>query len=85
MSRNSIALIGFMATGKTSVGRILADQLGKGYKFIEMDDLIEQKAGKTIPEIFKEDGEIRFRELEMEVCKEVSKKLSSREKKSCSR
>jgi shikimate kinase len=72
MTRNSIALIGFMATGKTSVGRILADQFGKNYKFIEMDDLIVEKAGKSIPDIFKEDGEIRFRELEMAVCKEVS-------------
>lgn len=62
-----------MATGKTSVGRFLTDQLGKDYKFIEMDDLIIEKAGKSIPEIFKEDGEIRFRELEMAVCKEVSK------------
>ena len=73
MRKNSIALIGFMATGKTSVGRILADQFGKGYKFIEMDDLIVEKAGKSIPEIFKDDGEIRFRELEMAVCKDVSK------------
>ena len=60
MTRTSIALIGFMATGKTSVGRMLADQFGKKYKFIEMDDLIVEKAGKSIPEIFKDDGEIRF-------------------------
>ena len=73
MSRNSIALIGFMATGKTSVGRTLADQFGTSYRFIEMDDLIVKKAGKSIPKIFKDDGEIRFRELEMAVCKEVSK------------
>ncbi len=73
MTKNSIALIGFMATGKTSIGRILADHLGKDYTFIEMDDLIIEKAGKSIPEIFSEDGEICFREFEMAVCKEVSK------------
>lgn len=73
MTRNSIALIGFMATGKTSVGRGLAFHFGEAHKFCEMDDLIVERAGKSIPEIFKEDGEIRFRELEMAVCKEISK------------
>jgi shikimate kinase len=62
--KTSIALIGFMGTGKTAVGRLLADKLGK--EFIEMDALIEKKAGKTIPAIFRDDGEIRFRELEIE-------------------
>ncbi|TET17467.1 MAG: shikimate kinase [Dehalococcoidia bacterium] len=60
-----------MGTGKTAVGKALAEKLGKG--FVELDPLIEQKAEKTIPEIFKQDGEIAFRELEMEVTKEVSK------------
>lgn len=69
--KTSIALIGFMGTGKTAVGKALAEKLGKG--FVELDPLIEQKAEKTIPEIFKQDGEIAFRELEMEVTKEVSK------------
>jgi shikimate kinase len=62
--KTSIVLIGFMGTGKTAVGRLLADKLGK--EFIEMDALIEKKAGKTIPTIFGNDGEIRFRELEIE-------------------
>ena len=57
----NIALIGFMGTGKTAVGQILAKKLGR--KFLELDLLIEQKAGKSIPEIFKQDGEIAFREL----------------------
>lgn len=70
--RSSIALIGFMGAGKTAVGKVLARKLGK--EFIEMDSLIEQKAGKTIPEIFNEAGEIRFRELEIEVTKEVAGK-----------
>ena len=70
--KSSIALIGFMGTGKTAVGRALAKKLGK--EFFELDLLIEQKAGKTILEIFKGDGEIAFRELEIEVTKEVSEK-----------
>jgi len=73
MTRNSIALCGFMAVGKTEVGCGLKFHFGEAYKYIEMDDLIVEKADKTIPEIFKEDGEIQFRELEMAVCKEVSK------------
>lgn len=74
MTKNSLALIGFMATGKTTIGQMLANRLGNDYRFIEMDRIIVKKAGKSIPEIFKEDGEIVFRELEMAVCKEVSKK-----------
>jgi shikimate kinase len=70
--KTSIALIGFMGAGKTVVGKALAEKLGK--EFIELDALIEQKAGKTIPEIFQQDGEIAFRELEIEVTKEVSPK-----------
>ncbi|MFC1987844.1 shikimate kinase [Chloroflexota bacterium] len=68
--RTNIALIGFMGTGKTAVGQLLAKKLDK--KFIEMDTLIEQKAGKTIPEIFQQDGEIAFRELEIELTKEIA-------------
>ena len=68
--KTSIALIGFMGTGKTAVGKALAARLGK--EFIELDSLIEQKAGKSIPEIFQQDGEIGFRELEIEATKEVA-------------
>jgi shikimate kinase len=68
--KTSIALIGFMGTGKTAVGRALAKKLGK--EFIELDPLIERKAGKSIPRIFKEDGEIAFRELEITVTKETA-------------
>ncbi len=73
--KTNIALIGFMGTGKTAVGRVLAEKLGK--KFIELDWLIEQKAGKSIPEIFEQDGEIAFREREIEATKEVSKSKNS--------
>ncbi len=70
--KTSIALIGFMGVGKTEVGRALAEKLGK--KFIELDALVAQKAGKTIPEIFQQDGEIAFRELEIEAARDVSGK-----------
>jgi len=69
--KTSIALIGFMGVGKTAVGKVLAKRLGR--KFVELDSLIEQKAGKSIPDIFQQDGEAAFRELEIEVTKEVSK------------
>ncbi len=68
--KSNIALIGFMGTGKTAAGRLLAERLHK--KFAETDALIEQKSGKSIPEIFQQDGEVAFRELEIEVIKEVA-------------
>lgn len=68
--KTNIALIGFMATGKTAVGKLLAQKLGK--KFIELDAVIEKKAGMSIPDIFRRDGEIRFRELEIEAVRDVS-------------
>jgi len=68
--KTNIALIGFMGTGKTAVGKALAERLNK--EFVETDALIEQKAGKSIPEIFQQDSEIAFRELEIEVIKKVA-------------
>ena len=68
--KSSIALIGFMGVGKTVVGKALANKLNK--EFVELDYVIEQKAGKTIPEIFEQDGEITFRELEIEETKKVA-------------
>jgi len=73
--KSNIALIGFMGTGKTAAGRMLADMLGRD--FYELDSLIEQKAGMTIPDIFQREGEIAFRELEIAVTKEVSRKKSA--------
>lgn len=72
MTKDSIALIGFMATGKTLVGNALADALGDNYRFRETDQIIIEDAGKSIPEIFAEDGEIRFREYEIAACKKAS-------------
>jgi len=68
--KTNIALIGFMGTGKTVVGGTLAKKLNR--RFVELDSLIKQKARKSIPEIFQQDGEIAFRELEIEVTKDVS-------------
>jgi shikimate kinase len=59
-----------MGTGKTAVGQSLANKLDR--KFIETDSLIERKAGKSIPNIFQQDGEITFRELEIKVTKEAA-------------
>ena len=68
--KNSIALIGFMGTGKTVVGKALAERLGK--EFIETDALIEAKADQSIPEIFRRHGETAFREMEIEAIKEIA-------------
>ena len=68
--KTNIALIGFMGTGKTAVAEVLADRLDK--QFVETDALIEKKAGKSIPDIFEQDGEIAFRELEIGIIKEIA-------------
>ena len=68
--KSNIALIGFMAVGKSSAGRLLAEKTGKS--FVEVDSVIEKKIGKTINEIFREEGEIVFREYEMAVIKDLS-------------
>lgn len=70
--KDSIALIGFMATGKTTIGRLLAKALGEDYQFIETDKLIVNEVGKTIPQIFQEEGEIKFREYEIQISKKIS-------------
>ena len=67
----SIVLIGYRGCGKTSIGRKLADRLWQ--PFVDTDDLVVKKAGKSIKDIFEHDGEERFRQLETEVIKEVAK------------
>ena len=73
--KTSIALIGFMGTGKTAAGKLLAEKLGK--EFIELDALVEKKACKSIPDIFRDEGEIAFRELEIAVTREVAGKKNA--------
>jgi shikimate kinase len=73
--KSNIALIGFMGAGKTAVGKLLAEKLGK--QFIELDELIEKRTGKTIPEIFRQDGEIAFREIEIEVTRDAAEETNA--------
>lgn len=61
----NIILVGFMASGKTSVGRALAERTG--WTLVDADDVIVARAGKPIHRIFAEDGEPAFRELESRV------------------
>lgn len=57
-----VVLVGFMGSGKTTVGRLLANRLG--WSFVDLDDEIERLAGRTVEELFRDEGEARFRELE---------------------
>jgi shikimate kinase len=61
----NIALIGFMGTGKSSVAYALTSLLR--FHLVDTDELIERSAGKRISEIFRDEGEARFRQLEREV------------------
>ncbi|HEU4440183.1 MAG TPA: shikimate kinase [Methylomirabilota bacterium] len=60
----NVILVGFMGAGKSSVGRLLARRLGRC--FVETDDMITAREGRSIPEIFAERGEAHFRALEEE-------------------
>ncbi len=68
----NIALYGFMGVGKSTTGAHLARSLG--YEFIDMDAEIERREGKTILEIFRDDGEPKFRELERDLVTDLSKR-----------
>jgi shikimate kinase len=65
----SVGLIGYRGSGKTTIGKRLADRLWQ--PFIDTDDVVIKKAGKSIKEIFEQEGEQRFRDLETEVVREV--------------
>jgi len=66
--KNVIVLIGMMGSGKSTVGKLLAEQLG--YTFIDLDDEIEKIENKKISQIFNDNGEQYFRKLEKEKIKE---------------
>lgn len=70
--KQNIVLVGFMGTGKTTVGHFLAE--ATGMPLVDMDTLIEQRTQKTIPEIFAKEGEASFRNLERELTKELAQK-----------
>lgn len=67
--RRPLVINGFMATGKTSVAREVADR--SGHRWVDLDQLIEQRSGKSIAQLFQQDGEPRFRELEGAALTEV--------------
>jgi shikimate kinase len=71
----NVVLAGFMATGKTVVGRRLAERLG--YAFVDLDTLIAAEAGMAIPQIFAERGEAAFRALEAEMVRQSARRRRS--------
>lgn len=72
MSKRNIILIGFMGTGKTVTGRILAERAGM--ELVDMDSIIEERAGRPISDIFATDGEATFRTMERDLARELSQR-----------
>ena len=72
---SNLILTGFMGTGKTTVGQLIAQRLGR--EFIDTDRWIEERAGKSVAAIFAEDGEDRFRAWETEACEALSEPRGS--------
>ena len=66
----NLYLVGMMGTGKSAAGRPLAEALG--YRFIDADQVVEQAAGRPIPEIFEHEGEEGFRDLETAVLDRIA-------------
>jgi len=66
-----VVLIGFMGTGKSVIGRRLAAATGR--RFVDTDQRIEQRAGKSVAAIFRDEGEARFREMESEVVEALAR------------
>jgi shikimate kinase len=64
-------IIGYKSSGKTTIGRKLAGKLG--LRFIDLDDEIEKREGKTIPKLYVELGETGFRHVEWEALKSIAK------------
>ncbi len=72
MRPERIFLVGFMCSGKTTVGRILSKRLG--WEFLDVDEEVERKEGLSIPEIFEKKGEPYFRDLELRTLRELAEK-----------
>ena len=68
-------LVGFMGAGKSSVGRAMAEQLG--WTFEDLDDRIERREGRKVPEIFRDSGEAGFRRAEHTALKELMQELQA--------
>jgi shikimate kinase len=73
---NNIFIIGFMASGKSTLGKKLSKHLN--YSFIDTDKVIEKELGKTIPQIFKDSGEQAFRDYEENTLAELVKSTNNK-------
>lgn len=69
--KTNIVLTGFMGSGKSTVGRLVARELQR--PFVDCDELVVQRAGKSIAQMFADEGEEKFRALEREVCRELAR------------
>src|ERR1035441_1894256 len=74
-SIHNLALIGFMGTGKSSVGRAAADMLH--FTFLDTDPVIEARAGKADSDIFAQDGEPAFRQWEQRIVEELTRRAKT--------
>jgi len=72
MRRDNVILVGFMGAGKSVCGRLLARRLGRC--FVETDEMIAAVEGRSIPEIFRDAGETRFRQLEADTLESLKLK-----------
>jgi shikimate kinase len=72
MNKKNIILIGFMGTGKTVTGRVLAEQTGM--ELVDMDSIIEERAGRPISKIFATEGEAAFRDMERALAHELAQR-----------
>ena len=72
MKNKNIILVGFMGTGKTVTGRVLAEQTG--LELVDMDSIIEEQQERTISDIFAADGEAAFRAMERKLVQELAQR-----------
>ncbi len=72
MNKQNIVLFGFMGTGKTVTGRLLAERTGM--ELVDMDAVIEQREGRSISAIFAQDGELAFRVMEHDLTQELAQR-----------
>ena len=70
MTKFNVILVGFMGTGKSATGLVLASRMK--YRLVDMDAVIERRAGKKISKIFAEDGEAEFRQYERVLVQELA-------------
>ncbi|MEL6601960.1 MAG: shikimate kinase [Cyanobacteria bacterium J06614_10] len=70
LKKTNLYLVGMMGAGKTTIGKKLANRLG--YRFLDTDALIEQSTGRTVTDLFAQEGETGFREIETQVLAQVS-------------